>query len=323
MGITLKELDFHITNRCNMNCIHCLYDSGKRIIEEMELEQIENVISDFAELSEGKGSINLFGGEIFVRKDVFQILDFVKSKGLKLGIITNGNFGTNIFNKIVEYKPDRLTIDLDGASSDTHDWLRNKPGSFIKSVHTIKQFIDKKIPVSITTVLNKKNYKEIEKMLDLCKELNISSISFFIMTPLGRGSQLKEYVLNGIEWIETRKKVLEWVKSNSPKFSIIWENAYKEKREINSRKILCNAFTGEVLNIKCNGDVYFCGLLTATNNSMLGNVKKGGLKEIINNISNNTTNMNGCFALTTDNKDDYVIKGCPYDIQQLNNNMEE
>lgn len=324
----LNEIDFHITNRCNMNCNHCLYDSGSKYIEEMELDDIKRVIREFSIISNRTGSINLFGGEIFVRKDIFNIIETVKKEGLKLGIITNGYFNETIFNKIVECKPERLTIDLDGASADTHDWLRNKKGSFEESIATIRKFIKNKINISVTTVLNKKNVDEIENMLNLCKNLGIYSISFFIMTPLGRGENLKEYVLNGNEWIETKNKVQNWVEINKPKFSIIWENAFIQKDKSSLQKILCNNFCGDVLNIKCNGDVYFCGLLTSQDKGKIGNVRYESLEDIIKKANTKPLNMKGCFALKlneSENREEVscnVIAGCPYNIEQLNKYME-
>lgn len=327
-NIVLREIDFHITNKCNMNCIHCLYDSGKKSMDEMELDDIKRVIKEFSIVSNRSGSINLFGGEIFVRKDIFNIIETVKEEGLKLGIITNGYFNETIFKKIVECKPERLTIDLDGASVDTHDWLRNKKGSFEKSIDTIRKFIENKINVSVTTVLNKRNVAEIENMLKLCEDLGIYSISFFMMTPLGRGENLKEYVLNGNEWIETKNKVQNWVERNKPKFSIIWENAFIEEDKSDSQKILCNNFCGDVLNIKCNGDVYFCGLLTSQDKGKIGNVRYESLGDIIKKANTKVLNMKGCFALQLDESKNKkvvscnAIAGCPYNIEQLNKYME-
>ena len=323
-NMVLREIDFHITNRCNMNCIHCLYDYGKKTIEEMGLDDIKRVIKDFSIISNRRGSLNLFGGEIFVRRDVFSIIETLKEEGLRLGIITNGSFGETIFNKIAECKPARLTIDLDGASKDTHDWLRNKDGSFKKSINTIRRFIKNKVKIAVTTALNKKNVEEIEKILELCNILGIYSISFFMMTPLGRGENLKEYVLNGNEWIKTKKRVQNWVANNKPRFSITWENAFLEKDQLSLQKMLCNNFYGDVLNIKCNGDVYFCGLLASQDKGKIGNVRHESLREIIMKANTETLNMKSCFALKfngSENKEvltHNVIAGCPYNIEQLN-----
>lgn len=296
-SIILKEIDFHITNKCNMNCLHCLYDSGKELMEELSLFEIEKIIKEYSKISEGKGNINLFGGEIFLRKDIFNIFEILKNERLKFGIITNGRFNENILKKIIEYNPNRLTFDLDGGTSKTHDWLRNREGSFDETIAMINKFTQNKINVSITTVLNKKNINEIDILLDLCKKLKLSSISFFLMTPLGRGEKLHDYVLNGEEWLNAKKKITNWIKNNNPKFTIIWENAFIEKNEIKYLKPLCNNFKNDVLNIKCNGDVFFCGLLASKNLSKIGNIKNESLKEIIHKAKEKKVCMNECFIL--------------------------
>lgn len=319
--MALKHLDFHITNNCNMNCIHCLYDSGVKKINELEYVDIKNVIDEFFVLSEGIGTINLFGGEIFTRKDIFQIIDLIKNNGLNFGITTNGNFNKNTFEKIIEIKPNRLSIDLDGGTRETHDWLRNKVGHFDKSIDMIKQFINANIPVSITTVLNKKNSKEISTVLNICKSLKVSAISFYMMTPLGRAKKLTDYILSGEEWLANKKCVLEWIENNEPKFQIIWEKSYINKNKLSSAKILCKNFFSEAINLKCNGDVYFCGLLTSVDASKIGNVKEQSLSNIIKEAYNKTTNMEGCFAVISNKKENNsgdIIAGCPYDWEQLN-----
>ena len=81
----IKTLNLHLTNRCNMRCRHCLYSAGEKKIEEMNYEEIKKLINEFAELSKKRGTLNLFGGEVFLRKDIFKIINLALYKSLILG----------------------------------------------------------------------------------------------------------------------------------------------------------------------------------------------------------------------------------------------
>ena len=98
----LKTLNLHFTNRCNMRCRHCLYSAGERKIKEMNFQGIKKLIKEFADISDKQGVFNMFGGEIFLRKDIFDIIDYAILLGLAIGITTNANLSIETIKKIIK-----------------------------------------------------------------------------------------------------------------------------------------------------------------------------------------------------------------------------
>ena len=325
----LKTLNLHLTNRCNMRCRHCLYSAGERKIKEMNFHEIKKLIKEFAKISNKQGTLNLFGGEVFLRKDIFDILDYAISFGLTIGITTNANLSKEIIKKIIEREIGRLSIDINGASPNSHDWLRNKKGHFYQSLEVIKIFKKSGKFIASNIILHRNNVQEIEKILSLCQQIGVNSISCYLFTPLGRGKNIKDMILRPTEWKEARKRVKKWINNNTPKFGIIWERAYEYVNKVDNLSLSpCRGKPTDVVDIRCDGNVYYCGLLSAVDFGCLGNVKKETLTTILNRRKKYAIKIKlGCAALAYDynpkrlvdprlstNK---IIPACPYDWELL------
>ncbi|WP_069997869.1 radical SAM protein [Cellulosilyticum sp. I15G10I2] len=302
--MNIEHLDFHITNKCNMLCKHCLFSSGEKDMEELTYNEIKQVLIDFADISNSKGSVNLFGGEPLLRKDIFEIIKLSDELGLNVGITTNANFEESTIEKLKEFKNLLVKVDLDGGNAKTHDWLRNKKGHFDNIIKIIKNYKKSDLKVNVTTVLHKKNVNEIEIILNLCNELNINAIMFFYFTPLGRGNEIKEIQLEADEWIAARDRVIYWIRHYKPSFNIIWENSFYTQSESDNYKDykICNKLLSSI-NIMSNGNVHYCGLLGSVNALPLGNIRKDSLKTIIESSKfKNYKKFNGCPALAIQDK---------------------
>lgn len=325
----LKTLNLHLTNRCNMRCRHCLYSAGEQKIKEMSFQEIKKLIKEFAKISDKQGTLNLFGGEIFLRKDIFDIIDYAISLGLTIGITTNANLSKEIIKKIIKREICRLSIDINGANSNSHDWLRNKKGHFHQSLKVIRTFVESGKFTASNVILHRNNIREVEEILALCQQVGINSISCYLFTPLGRGKKIKDLVLGPLEWKEVQERVKKWISNNSPKFGIIWERAYEYLNKIdNLPPSPCRGKSIDVIDIRCDGNVYYCGLLSAVDFGCLGNVKKETLMTTLHRRKKCAIKVkSGCAALAYDYNPERlidprpstnkIIPVCPYDWELL------
>ncbi len=77
LGIPLSvQLD--LTYRCNERCIHCYLDHEDH--GEMTTTEIKSLLDQFAEA--GVFFLTLSGGEILLRKDFFEILEYARAIAL-------------------------------------------------------------------------------------------------------------------------------------------------------------------------------------------------------------------------------------------------
>ena len=123
-------MQFHITGNCNLACKHCYRLEGNT--EPLGLNDVISVINQFDELQKAyneangikkKAHINLTGGEPLIRKDIYDILDFMgENRGrFSYGILTNG---TPVNEKMIaSLKKNRVSfvqMSIDG-NRKTHD----------------------------------------------------------------------------------------------------------------------------------------------------------------------------------------------------------
>lgn len=149
-----------LTNCCNLRCVECLRlrDSAG----ELSTQELKRIINQLAK--EGCLYLIFTGGEVFLRKDLYDIADFAKKKGFGLIFLSNGTLieEENI-EKLKKLKCE-LRITLYGVTTETHDSVTQVKGSFNKTIKGIKLLEKYRIAFSITVVVMKQNFFELEKL---------------------------------------------------------------------------------------------------------------------------------------------------------------
>ncbi|HEC93652.1 MAG TPA: radical SAM protein [Candidatus Atribacteria bacterium] len=172
---------WEITSRCNLRCKMCwLWGEngiGKDFVkDELDIEGIKKIIDD---LSSFKPIVYITGGEPFIRKDMMEIIDYIKDKGMICTLTTNGTLIDDKLAKSLSDKLDVISFSLDGTK-EIHNEIRGK-GVFEKCVRGIKAVLKerKSFPIiKINTTLSDLNYDSISKMVLLADELGVDEIQF-------------------------------------------------------------------------------------------------------------------------------------------------
>lgn len=68
-------LQWHITHRCNLRCIHCYQDDYSAFSSRKSLEAVLNQYSRLLEEYDFKGYLNITGGEPLAHPDLFWLLE--------------------------------------------------------------------------------------------------------------------------------------------------------------------------------------------------------------------------------------------------------
>ena len=77
---------FELTYRCNFRCLHCYLSPDKK--KELNTKEVFLVLDQLKDA--GTFHIGFTGGEPFLRRDLFQILDHAKKCGFRISLLTNG-----------------------------------------------------------------------------------------------------------------------------------------------------------------------------------------------------------------------------------------
>ena len=177
---TAKENDgkpfiFHFltTLKCNCDCEICLWKNNTKK-DELTLEEIKRI---YLEAKEAGFLVTiLWGGEPLIRKDITEIIKYVKRelKFTIVGIVTNGWF---LPDKIKEFGNDIdfILISLDSPRPEEHDQIRGLPGLYNKimdSVTTIKESYPL-ISLQFSFSISKYNINRVEEMIILSDKIGI------------------------------------------------------------------------------------------------------------------------------------------------------
>jgi radical SAM protein with 4Fe4S-binding SPASM domain len=161
------------TIRCNLNCKMCFIRKCANL-KEMSTDEFKRVVDGIPEMR----YVNLTGGEVFVRRDMFDLLDYLEKKGIKVQIGTNGTM-INEGNVERLYRNDAivyLDISIDGTKK-THNMIRGMSDAFEKSMNAIK-LLQKKYFVRIVCTMQDSNIGELPDVVREISKAGVKNVFF-------------------------------------------------------------------------------------------------------------------------------------------------
>jgi radical SAM protein with 4Fe4S-binding SPASM domain len=179
---------WNFTNRCNLNCLHCHQDSSpESSYPELTTSQAFKVVDNMSDA--GVAILTFSGGEPLLRKDIYDVIKRADDCGMLCTVASNGTMMTpEVAKRLAEVGIKRVEIGLDGARSETHDFLRNKSGSFEATVQGIRNCADVGFDELATTMtLYSENLNELEETMDLAEKLGATRFYLNRLIPAGRG----------------------------------------------------------------------------------------------------------------------------------------
>ncbi|PIY83062.1 MAG: hypothetical protein COY78_03740 [Candidatus Omnitrophica bacterium CG_4_10_14_0_8_um_filter_44_12] len=169
--------DLHLTAGCNNKCIMC--DNWKNpVAAPMAKKEVLKLLKDLK--SFGVNYIRFHGQEPLLRKDIFSIMEIAKKLGFFIGIKTNALLIDKINIRRLCALIDNLYLSLDSHDKAVHNYLRGNTASFDKNIGLVKEIKAKypDIKVFLNSVVTGKNLIDLDRMLDLAKELDVDRVSF-------------------------------------------------------------------------------------------------------------------------------------------------
>ncbi|MBN2112455.1 radical SAM protein [Candidatus Woesearchaeota archaeon] len=214
-----KRVDIKTGFICNNNCRFCVQADNK-CKGNRSLEGIKKDLEDSRKRCEG---VVLTGGEVTIRKDFLDIVEYAKSLGYKtIQIQTNGRMfsSLNFCKKAIKAGATEFSPAIHGYCAEQHDFLTRAPGSFRQTVQGIKNLKSLGQYVLTNTVVVKPNYRNLPDIAKLLVNLNVDQFQFAFVHPMGNAwnnfdsivpsiSLAAPYIHNGLQiGIDAGKKVM-------------------------------------------------------------------------------------------------------------------
>lgn len=283
----IRQIYFYLTEGCNLRCRHCwieprFQNSGERF-PSLDPELFESILDQAAAL--GMQGVKLTGGEPLLHPEILRLLDAVEKRNLSLTLETNGLLCLpEIAVRIASFKKRFVSVSLDGADPETHEWVRGVKGSFAAACEGIRNLANAGLRPQIIFTVMKRNQGQLEGVVRLAEKLGAGSVKFNLVQPTARGEQLhdqaetlpvKELIRLG-QWAENELAFttsLRLYYSHPPAFRALGR-LFGDKGSCGVCGIL------GILGVLANGTYALCGIGTTVPELVFGDARKDRLEGV-------------------------------------------
>ena len=176
----LFEVTIEVLQRCPNQCIYCSSWSSPDKTEAMSFDTIRGIVDDAAELG--------------ARLDIVDVIDYIKSKNLKIRLYTSGIYYEHGYKSIplallnaIKGKIDTLIFNYEAGNPDLYAKIMGTvPANFSLLEDTLKKAIELGITVEAHLVPMKCNFLLIPQTLERIYALGVSKVSLLRFVPQGR-----------------------------------------------------------------------------------------------------------------------------------------
>ncbi|MCL4489653.1 MAG: radical SAM protein [Chloroflexi bacterium] len=184
----LAHLDIELTERCNLNCIHCYINqpAGDRSVQasEMKTGQVKIILREACEL--GALSVRFTGGEPLLRTDFAELYLFARQMGLSVSLFTNGTLLSPELADLFAHVPPRVKIEITiyGMTPENYKAVTGVQGGFSAAQRGIDLLREYRVPFLVKGVYLPPNRREIDAFEDWAASLSISDVPPGIVSSL-------------------------------------------------------------------------------------------------------------------------------------------
>ena len=276
-------IDWAITNRCNLDCLHCR-GMGK---EELDSRTILRVAEEIPSLK--PRWVIIEGGEPLLRKELFEIIEIIHKSNIKIYLISNSMLFNEDFARRFAELNVNLMISIDGADRETYEKIR-RGASFERLKKSVAIANKYGILDSCPVTIGRQNYNQIDQLFKFAKEIGYKKITFLGLKPC---QDYEKYVLSGEEYenfffsvIRNQKDYQMDVYVDEPFFKPFLKKHHVDYYPNPENGIIVpdvsRCIFGEYIFIETNGDIKPCTFAPVA----IGNVNERSLNEIWKDVQN-------------------------------------
>ncbi len=255
----LRQIAFHVTDRCQLDCMHCLRDPAKRPLD-VDPELVDRVLEAATRLY-GCKHVALTGGEPILHPRLAEVVDAVVRHGATWHVVTSGNRFEALL-ALVDEDPRRrealtmVDLSLDGPRADVHDAIRG-PGSFREVMAAAARCQAIHLPFSFQTTLNAVNVETIEEVGLCASQLGAKQLMFSLTQATGTPRD-RELFLPPAALRAARDRIERL--AETLKLPVGMAEGFPEKERFHA----CHAQRTETLHVDPRGRLTLCCQLSGT-----------------------------------------------------------
>ncbi len=184
-----------LTYRCNLRCSFCYAGCGaggvppgwseQRAMSDAEVRRVLRVIREEARCP----SVSFTGGEPTLHPGLTGLVRHAKGLGLRVNLISNGQrLDGRLTGELRDAGLDSAQLSLEGAVPATHDDSVGRAGAFSRLWDAVDRLRASGIRVHTNTTLSRRNFAEIEAIVDLVAAHGLDRLTMNLVIPCGSAS---------------------------------------------------------------------------------------------------------------------------------------
>ncbi len=285
---TINTLYFYLTEGCNLACRHCWlgprFDPAGNRYPTLPVATFETAIREARPL--GLSGVKLTGGEPLLHPRIVELLQIVQREKLSLTIETNGLLCTPEIAAEIARSPVRfVSVSIDGADAETHEWMRGVPGSFEAACRAVRHLVAAGIRPQVIFSVVRKNAGQLDAMVRMVEELGASSLKFNVVQPTARGEQLHEAGENlTVGELIALGRHVEQELAGQTRLSLVFHYplAFRSLRRVASGEGCSTCGIFGILGVIARGHYALCGIGEQVPDLVFGEVGKDSLEKVWN-----------------------------------------
>ena len=182
-----------VTYRCNLRCRFCYAGCNcttnpVQSSKEMTPKQIKTILRKIFRDAKVP-SVSFTGGEPTLVPELPMLIDYAKTLGMRVNLITNGVLITGkMARTLASCGLDSAQVSLEGITAETHDHIVQHKGAFKKTVSAVRTLKEAGILTHTNTTITRENLQECLKFPSFVKEeLGNDKFSMNLVIPSGSG----------------------------------------------------------------------------------------------------------------------------------------
>ncbi|MBI3478704.1 MAG: radical SAM protein [Acidobacteria bacterium] len=184
LGVPIS-VHLDVTYRCNERCVHCYLDHDDH--GEMTTAEMKGVLDQLADA--GVFFLTFSGGEVFLRRDFFEILEYARRLQFNVKIKTNAvMIHAKEAKRIRDLGVDTIQISVYSHRAEVHDAITKLPGSFNRTIKAIRFMREQGLKVTVANVMMTLNRHDSDGVQALATELGAHYTLDPTITPMMDGN---------------------------------------------------------------------------------------------------------------------------------------
>jgi radical SAM protein len=174
------------TRACDLACKHCRAEAvPQRDPRELSTAEAKRLMDDVRRF--GPIVFVLSGGDSLKRPDVFELLEYGASIGLRMGVTPATTAATpDALLRLKQCGISRVAVSLDGSTPAIHDEFRRVEGSFEWGIRILRNCQELGLSTQVNTVVARHNLDDFDNLATLMTTLGIVFWEVFFLVPMGR-----------------------------------------------------------------------------------------------------------------------------------------